>query len=334
MNQYINFEPENIDGFEVSKKRKKIWNIELDLLFKLDEVCKKYNLKYWLDGGSLLGAIRHKGFIPWDDDVDLVMFRDDYDKLVEVSKVEFSEPYYFQIINNDPKYAGIHAKIRNSNTTAIFKSWLFTDINQGIFIDIFPLDAVPNNENERKELFDNATKLGKAVKSYYTYDHILSLNPRIIKMLLQRRKIAKSLIKDESDYVSKFNEFENLFRKYSINDNSLLGSLALGLCDNKEYIFSKSDFSDTLYVDFCGYKLPIPIGYKNILERYFGPDYMTPKVYPGDHGYVYYDTEKSYLEYLVPLRKDYSLFSRIKRAIFAKFGGSPLSELERELYKL
>ena len=61
---------------------------------------------------------------------------------------------------------------------------------------------------------------------------------------------------------------------------------------------------------------------------------MTPKVYPGDHGYVYYDTEKSYLEYLVSLRKEYSLFSRIKRAIFAKFGGSPLSELERELYKL
>ena len=114
------------------------------------------------------------------------MFRDDYDKLVEVSKVEFSEPYYFQIINNDPKYAGIQAKIRNTNTTAIFKSWLFTDINQGIFIDIFPLDAVPNNENERKELFDNATKLGKAVKSYYTYDHILSFNPRIFKMLLQR----------------------------------------------------------------------------------------------------------------------------------------------------
>ena len=114
----------------------------------------------------------------------------------------------------------------------------------------------------------------------------------------------------------------------------MLGSLALGLCDNRDYIYPKSDFSDTLYVDFCGYKLPIPVGYKNVLERSFGLDYMTPKVYPGDHGYVYFDTEKSYKEYLSPLRKDYSLFSRIKRAIFSKFGGSPFSKLERELYKL
>lgn len=334
MKEYISLEKESKCNFEISEKRKQIWNIELELLFKLDEVCKKYNLRYWLDSGTLLGAIRHHGFIPWDDDIDLVMPRCDYDKLVKISKQEFTEPYYFQIINNDPNYAGIHAKIRNTNTTAIFKSWLFTDVNQGIFIDIFPLDGVPGNESEKVALFEKAPKLGKAIKSYYTYDHILSLNPKIIKMLLQRRKLAKSLIKDEADYVSKFNEFENLYREYPFDDCQKVGSLVIGLCDNKEYIFSKSDFSDTLYVDFCGYKLPIPIGYKNILERYFGPDYMTPKVYPGDHGYVYYDTEKSYLEYLVPLRKDYSLFSRIKRAIFAKFGGSPLSELERELYKL
>ena len=86
MKEYISLEKETKCNFEISKKRKQIWNIELDLLFKLDEVCKKYNLKYWLDGGSLLGAIRHKGFIPWDDDVDLVMLREDYDKLVNRMK--------------------------------------------------------------------------------------------------------------------------------------------------------------------------------------------------------------------------------------------------------
>ena len=334
MKEYISLEKETKCNFDISEKRKQIWNIELELLFKLDEVCKKYNLRYWLDSGTLLGAIRHHGFIPWDDDIDLMMPRCDYDKLVKISKQEFTEPYNFQIINNDPKYAGIHAKIRNSNSTAIFKSWLFTDVNQGIFIDIFPLDGVPDKESEKVELFEKAPKLGKAIKSYYTYDHILSLNPKIVKLLLQRRKIAKSLIKDEADYVSKFNEFENLYRKYPFDDCQKVGSLVIGLCNNKEHIFDRKSFDETIYVDFEGYKLPIPIGYKNILERYFGPDYMTPKVYPSAHGYVYYDTEKSYLEYLVPLRKDYSLLSRIKRAICAKFGGSPLSKLERELYKL
>lgn len=334
MKEYISLEKETKCNFEISEKRKQIWNIELDLLFKLDEICKKYNLRYWLDSGTLLGAIRHQGFIPWDDDIDLVMPRSDYDKLVKISKQEFTEPYYFQIINNDPKYAGIHAKIRNTNTTAIFKSWLFTDVNQGIFIDIFPLDGVPDNESEKLELFDKAPKLGKAIKSYYTYDHILSLNPKIVKMLLQRRKIAKSLIKDEADYVSKFNEFENLYRKYPFDDCQKVGSLVIGLCDNKEYIYDRKWFDKTLYVDFEGYKLPIPAGFKEVLTISIGSNYMEPKIYPSDHGSVYFDPHVCYKQYLPKLRKDYSLFSRIKRAIFAKFGCSPLSKLERELYKL
>ena len=334
MKEYISLEKETKCNCDISEKRKQIWNIELELLFKLDEVCKKYNLRYWLDSGTLLGAIRHHGFIPWDDDIDLVMPRCDYDKLVKISKQEFTEPYYFQIINNDPNYAGIHAKIRNTNTTAIFKSWLFTDVNQGIFIDIFPLDGVPDNESEKVALFEKAPKLGKAIKSYYTYDHILSLNPKIIKMLLQRRKLAKSLIKDEADYVSKFNEFENLYREYPFDDCQKVGSLVIGLCDNKEFIYDRKCFDETIYVDFEGYKLPIPAGFKDVLTISIGANYMEPKIYPSDQGSVYFDPHVCYKQYLPKLRKDYSLFSRIKRAIFAKFGGSPLSELERELYKL
>ena len=80
------------NGFLVSEKRKAVWNVELCLLKRLDEVCKKYNLRYWLDGGSLLGAIRHNGFIPWDDDIDVVMPRKDYDKLSEISKLDYYSP--------------------------------------------------------------------------------------------------------------------------------------------------------------------------------------------------------------------------------------------------
>ena len=76
----INMQDEYIDGYFVSSKTKKIWNIELDMLKLLDDICKKYSLKYFVAYGTLLGAVRHKGFVPWDDDIDVFMLRDDYNK--------------------------------------------------------------------------------------------------------------------------------------------------------------------------------------------------------------------------------------------------------------
>ena len=75
---------EEKDGFLITETRKKIWAIELDLLFEVIRVCKKYNIQYTLAGGNILGAVRHNGFIPWDDDIDVAMFRDDYERFCRV----------------------------------------------------------------------------------------------------------------------------------------------------------------------------------------------------------------------------------------------------------
>lgn len=87
---------ENRDGYIVSALMKKVWAVELDLLSELDRVCKKYNIKYYAAFGTLLGAVRNKGFIPWDDDIDVCMLRDDYAKFKEVAKNEFGGKYYYQ----------------------------------------------------------------------------------------------------------------------------------------------------------------------------------------------------------------------------------------------
>ena len=89
------------DGYKVSHEMKKVWAVELDLLAEFQRVCKKHNIKYIASGGTMLGAVRHKGFIPWDDDIDLMMLREEYEKLCIVAPSEFKHPYYFQTDRTD-----------------------------------------------------------------------------------------------------------------------------------------------------------------------------------------------------------------------------------------
>lgn len=319
---------------EESEKRRKVCECELQILKKFDDICRKYNLKYFLGCGTLLGAIRHHGFIPWDDDIDIRMPRKDYDKLVKIGPQEFTEPLFFQYITTDNKYPGLHVKIRNSDTTAIIKSWLFTDVNQGIFIDIFPLDGVPNDVSEINELFKKASVLGRALKSFYNYDKILSLNPKTIFMLLKRRKRAKELIKDQNEYIKQYEAYQSLFRKNDFDLCNKVGVISVGFASSKSVFYDRAYFSDSIMVDFENLKLPVPIGYKNVLKTYFGDDYMTPKQLPSEHGPVYFDPEKSYKYYLPLLRRQYSLLSRVYRLIKSIFTHKYLTKLERDLYKL
>ena len=131
-------------GYLVSTKAKEVWAIELDLMAQFDAVCRKHNLTYFAGAGTLLGAIRHKGFIPWDDDMDFYMLREDYNKFVKLS-YEFKEPYFLQNAYTEQSLMRTFTRIRNSNTMACTMWDQTFNINKGIFIDIFPLDGVSDN---------------------------------------------------------------------------------------------------------------------------------------------------------------------------------------------
>ena len=138
------FKEEVMCDYLVSAEIKKVWAVELDLLEQLDRVCQKYGLRYFADYGTLLGAARHQGFIPWDDDIDVTMMRDDYENLKIIAADEFSEPYFFQSAYTDNHYMQF-SKLMNVSTSAIeFPNEEPSACRQGIFLDIFPLDDVPD----------------------------------------------------------------------------------------------------------------------------------------------------------------------------------------------
>jgi len=129
---------------------------QLNILKDFIKVCKKNNLRYYLVSGSCLGAVRHKGFIPWDDDIDVGMPREDYNKLVTLQS-DFQERYFIQTYKTDKKYLYNFAKIRDCETTYIENNFMTTQINHGVWLDVFPLDGF-SYEYEDSEKFEKVVR--------------------------------------------------------------------------------------------------------------------------------------------------------------------------------
>ena len=288
------FQAEIRDGFEVSTACKKLWAVQLDLLDRLQKVCARHNLKYYACGGTLLGAVRHRGFIPWDDDIDIMMPRDDYDRLCRIASMEFQEPYFFQTEATDPGYLLRHAKIRNSNTAAIQRalSRYKCTFNQGIFIDIFPLDKLPDDKNELEVYYDRMWELwGKVWKLHaYTYR-----NHRTTFLENLKCRFAQLF-----NMGARYNlEYEALARKYSGRACHEWGIHATNLTARRtdRFVWNVADFDEVVMMPFEMLQLPVPVNYDAILKKSYG-NWREPVSGGSLHGDIDFDPEKSYKEYL------------------------------------
>lgn len=129
---------------------RKIQMVQLELACVVKSICEKHNIDYFVIAGTLLGAIRHKGFIPWDDDLDIGMLREDYSKFLEVSKDELSDSYFLQTMFTDSEFGLPFAKLRKNGTKYVEKNSSKAEGHKGIFIDIFPFDNSPNSNFLKK----------------------------------------------------------------------------------------------------------------------------------------------------------------------------------------
>ena len=292
-------EEETRCGYTVPKKLKEVWAVELDLLAEFDRVCKKHNIKYITSGGTMLGAVRHHGFIPWDDDVDLMMMRDEYEKLCKIAPSEFKHPYFFQTEDTDPGFNRFFARLRNSNTTAIqeFEGISHFKYNQGIFIDIFPMDAVI----EDKALFEKQYQDGKAIKQKIfkanIWGHHLpytnTLGYKIKKYLVL--PVFGKLIEKHFNANRLYHQFMDVCSRYNGENTKYVTLFCFEFKNNKHYI-KRKDLEDIIDIDFEFLKLPIIANYDEALRWKYGKYTELVKV-PNYHGELIFDTDVSYIEY-------------------------------------
>lgn len=308
MFQYCSPNSEIRNGYFISEEIKSVWNIQLNMLAKLIEVCEKYELKLYASSGTLLGAIRHKGYIPWDDDIDVEMMREDYDKLLKIAPNEFKSPYFFQCPYTEKGYYRGHSQIRYDGTTAILPKDLQIGrkFHQGIFIDIFVLDKVPS-ENK---IFERNVKYRKMINDYLWMRHYPK--NRIHLFLYFKNMIMlgkKAFWSDEKLY----NDFERNLKKEDINYSHIVAPLAYD--PHKKYLYMNINwYSGIKKVPFEQLEIPIPIGYNDILTTMYG-NYMKPVQAPTAHGEIIFDVNKSYKEYLC---KEQPLCTYILRIILYK----------------
>ena len=258
----------------------------LEILVYYRDFCEEHQLKFWLTGGTLLGAIRHHGFIPWDDDIDVQMPRDDYEKLKMIWNKEADTSKFVCEYPTEQRNTGFPmAMIRSVNTTCIYGHSVKLDICHGLKIDVEYLDGVPNYFLGIKLHYAcvnimDLCRIGRIPSHTNIINKVISW---IILRCAYSNHLRWKIISLCEKYQKKYSFYDSEFVRFS-NCN----------------IQKRNSFDKLIYVDFEGYKMPIPKDYNDVLTRSYG-DYMQlppeNEMYPITDGLAFYDLDNSYLNY-------------------------------------
>lgn len=250
-----------IDKKELSFEE--IKKIELEILEEFALFCNKNNLKYFLAYGTLIGAVRHKGFIPWDDDIDVQMPRDDYNRLIKIFNDNKSSDNLELVAPTDIKSRHSFVKIIDNRTIKIEKSFEYSDGFLGADIDVFPLDGQPEKDRDFKQWYKRLHRI------YYLYllctlDENATITRKIVFPIVRLLTGGKKRLLKKA---------EKLHKEYPYEDSKYVGSVESAYDFEKTNRIEKKHYSSSVMLDFEGKKYSVPIGYHEILTLVYG-NYM------------------------------------------------------------
>lgn len=273
-----------MSSFDMKELHDKI----LDVVCYFDSFCKEHGVRYYMMGGTALGAVRHKGFIPWDDDFDVFMDYSNYKKFLDVAKIHLNRELFYLQLEDTDEWPLFFSKLRMNNTTYIEKDVLGRKMHHGVFIDIMCLNNASDNIFLRRLQYISARALSIAAlgrKGYITASKLKKLTIFGANVIL-RGWVKNSLLR--------------FVRSLNSKDTKCIGHF-FGRAAFTKTSFPKSFLAQPVYMSFENLKLPVPQNYDGYLSTRFGCDYMAPpseevKALFPSHAYIV-DVNQSYEVY-------------------------------------
>lgn len=248
-----------------------IQSVSLEVLKYVSDICEKLGLRYFLAYGTLIGAVRHHDFIPWDDDIDIHMPRNDYEKLLEYFKNNKHE--YIEVLNDDTakNYPYIITRISDNR-------YRLNVINEkpyglGIFIDIYPLDGVGNDKEKMINIVNNAKRLSSLIFLSTRKHFHIGTTKGILKIIIKFPAFIFAKIIGSKKLKTKINKYNNL---YNYDESKFVSCLTWNGDGIKE-VFEKKWFDEYEYMKFNKYQFRVPKYYDEILKKEYGNYMELPK---------------------------------------------------------
>ena len=283
------FKGEEREGFYIKPMMKRAWAAQLEVLEKIDDICTRHNIEYYADGGTLLGAIRHGGFIPWDDDIDIEMKRLDYERFLKIASKELPQGYKIFNPRMDSEWSGCFSRVINSTDIPLQGELLeqFHGFPWQAGVDIFPVDYLPVNKKE-EDMMLNMLRAVYTLAFAWDKDEVSEEE----KMMALREVELCCSIKftEEKPYMQQLWEYVDRITAmyWDTESEAKEVSVAYMLVNNQNYRVPISCYNEVKRVPFENTTIPIPGGYEQILTACYGKDYMKPKQNTADHEYPYY----------------------------------------------
>ncbi len=273
--------------YRITSEMKKVFAVLLDLYLEFSEICDRHSLRYYANSGFLLGAIRHEGFIPWDDDIDVAMPREDYNKLMEIAPKELKYPYFLRTPYTDSECYYSSIVLMNLSTSFIPKIFKNKSFKKGIGIDIFPLDyCSPSRFDEDREKI---------------HEHIMRCSSWMKRGCdnLGEDQLVKIARYKTSTPLKEWEEIHRIASNPEYNNSEYYGISVMTILSKKQSIYPVNCFEKTIDWPFESITVKVPNGYSELLTIQYG-DYLTPPPVEErgkKNDQLIMDAEKPYTEY-------------------------------------